>query len=486
MLFNSYTFLFAFLPVVLAGCHWLVARGRRRDSVVFLVAASLVYYGWWRPDHLLLIGASIAVNFAAGRVQARAGGGRRGVLVGVLVFNLGLLGFFKYAGFAVGLVSPEASRDWGVADLGLPLAISFFTFQQIAYAVDSYRGKTADCGIWDYAAFVCFFPQLVAGPIVHYSEVVPQFRELGPRVEVSTLATGTAFLIIGLFKKVVLADNTAVYADAVFEAAAQGWEPGTFAAWGGTIAYAVQLYFDFSGYSDMAIGLGLMVGIVLPLNFDSPYKARSVIEFWRRWHMTLSRFLRDYLYIPLGGSRCSRPRRYANLMITMVLGGLWHGAGVTFLVWGGLHGLYLVANHAWRRVTAGQAWTRSPVVSGVGWAVTLASVLFAWAYFRADSVATGNAVARGLLGLNGPEGSVPVALPPGGLHEQLALVMSPWAVGWLWFGGLLIAALTLPNTQQVVQSRWQPTRWWAIACGVMLAIAVTDMGRGSVFLYWQF
>ena len=358
MLFNSYEFIFFFLPVVLAGFFALGTRGKARAAVGFLVVSSLFYYGWWDPTYLLLILASIGVNYRLGAALSRAredgadgvSRGRWLLRLGVAL-NLGALGWFKYANFVVDNVNSALGSDVHLAKIVLPLAISFFTFQQIAYLVDSHRGEAREHRFLHYCLFVTFFPQLIAGPIVHHGEMLPQFADGKTyRFRAENLSVGATVFFIGLFKKVVFADTIAQYGTPVFDAAANGVPMTFLPAWAGALAYTLQIYFDFSGYSDMAIGLGRMFGVRLPLNFHSPYKAVNIIDFWRRWHMTLSRFLRDYLYIPLGGNRNGKLKRYRNLFLTMVLGGMWHGAGWTFLVWGTLHGVYLMINHAWHGV----------------------------------------------------------------------------------------------------------------------------------------
>jgi len=346
VLFNSYAFLFVFLPATLL-VFMAARRGGPGLALGALTLASLGFYGWWDPRFLALLLGSAVANFAFGRaLMARPADARRPWLVAGVVFNLGLLGWFKYAGFlsanlaALGAPTP-------VLDIVLPVGISFFTFQQIAYLVDVSRGLSDRYGFRDYLLFVAFFPQLIAGPIVHHREMMPQLLTgRGPRAE--DFAIGATLFAAGLFKKVVLADSLAPFASPVFAAADAGLAVTTAEAWGAALAYALQLYFDFSGYSDMALGLARLFGVRLPINFDSPYQATSLIDFWRRWHMTLSRFLRDYLYIPLGGNRQGPARRWVNLMITMALGGLWHGAGWGFLIWGLIHGAGLAANHAWR------------------------------------------------------------------------------------------------------------------------------------------
>ncbi|MGH6886959.1 MAG: MBOAT family O-acyltransferase, partial [Geminicoccales bacterium] len=331
MLFNSFEFILAFLPVTLIGFFLLGGRESPRAALSWLVLTSLFFYGWWNPSYLVLIIGSICFNFFVGqRLLARSSKAILGFGVAV---NLLSIAYFKYAGFLAFNIEELAGVEVGLEHIVLPLAISFFTFQQIAYLVDAHRGEVRAEGFVNYALFVTFFPQLIAGPIVHHSEVLPQFaRRSTYRLDLDNLALGLTVFSIGLFKKVVLADGIATYATPMFAAAQGGYEPTLFEAWGGALAYTFQLYFDFSGYSDMAVGLGLMFNIRIPINFDSPYKAVNVIDFWRRWHITLSRFLRDYLYIPLGGNRRGPERRYVNLMLTMLLGGLWHGAGWTFVI----------------------------------------------------------------------------------------------------------------------------------------------------------
>ena len=349
MLFNSYTFILVFLPAAVAGFHLLRASGRERWAFAFLAAASLFFYGWWSLRGLALLCVLMTANYGLASWLVRGEGGarlRRAVLVAGLALNLTVLGYFKYANFFLETVAPLAGRRLQLHEIALPLGISFFTFQKIALLVDCHAGKVRRLDPLGYVLFVSFFPQLIAGPIVHHSEVMPQFAAR-PRITAPLIAQAMALFTIGLAKKVLLADNLAPLVRPAFGAAAAGHVPDLTQAWFSALAYTLQLYFDFSGYSDMAIGAALLFGVRLPLNFASPYKSTSIIEFWRRWHMTLSRFLRDYLYIPLGGNRRGPSRRYVNLFLTMLLGGLWHGAGWTFVAWGALHGAYLAVNHAW-------------------------------------------------------------------------------------------------------------------------------------------
>ena len=528
MLFNSYAFLFLFLPITLAA-FFLVARHGRELAIGLLVLASLFFYGWWNPVYLLLILVSMLVNFGLGELLSRASRrtdkmfSKLWLWLGV-AFNLGLLGYFKYAGFLVGSLNIVAGTNFDLGTIVLPLAISFFTFQQIAYLVDAYRGITQEYSFTHYALFVTFFPQLIAGPIVHHSEMLPQFMRdetLRPRLE--NIAVGLSIFAIGLFKKTVLADGVSHYATPAFDAAAHGETLTLFEAWGGALAYTFQLYFDFSGYSDMAIGGARLFGIRLPLNFHSPYKATSIIEFWRRWHMTLSRFLRDYLYISLGGNRGGPALRYRNLMVTMLLGGLWHGAGWTFVVWGGLHGLYLVINHGWHWLRR-RLWSRALLAPGlsrlVSWALTFLAVIVGWVFFRAANFDAALEMLRGMAGFNGVAIPNGVAVHLGWVWEWLSrLGLGTYLGGgtnfvatWLWLALLLPAVLLVPNTQQLLARgepalqpysgadahelvlfprlpatlAWRPGLPWAVILGIAAAFGVLAMSSVSEFLYFQF
>jgi len=352
MLINSAEYLFLFLPVVLIVFIRLARSGSTETQISWLIAASVVFYGSWNPIYLILIICSLLVNYSVGRQLARSeGASRRWWLIAGVVFNLGLLAYFKYSGFFIDNLNAIGAWLIPLPSIVLPLAISFFTFQQIAYLVDVSRRECTEYQLRHYALFVMFFPQLIAGPIVHHKEMMPQFEKLRPRLKLSTdLAVGLTIIAIGLFKKAVLADSLGAVADPLCQASAAGSSRSTTDAWIATLSFSFQIYFDFSGYSDIAIGSARLFGIRLPENFRSPYKASSIIEFWRCWHMTLSRFLRDYLYISLGGNRHGSKRRYANLLITMLLGGLWHGAAWTYVIWGGLHDIFLCVNHGWHKL----------------------------------------------------------------------------------------------------------------------------------------
>ncbi len=521
MLFNSYPFIFGFLPLTLLGFFFLGGKGRHRVVVAWLVGASLCFYGWWNPLYLWLVIASLLFNYAAGVALSgmpHPSPRKQAILTLGVSANLAALGYYKYANFFVNNLNILLHSHFTLDTIILPLGISFFTFQQIAYLVDAYRGETREYNFLDYCLFVTFFPQWIAGPIVHHAEVLPQFERADVyRPKKRNLAVGLTIFAIGLFKKTVLADGIALHANAVFNAAAAGAQLTFLEAWGGALAYTLQLYFDFSGYSDMAIGLGRMFNIKLPLNFYSPYKSTSIIEFWRRWHMTLSRFLRDYLYIALGGNRKGPARRYVNLFLTMLLGGLWHGAGWTFIIWGGLHGLYLIINHAWRaaRQQWGLTW-RHWSTQELARGVTFVAVVIGWVFFRASDVTTATHLLWAMGGGSSflfPAASASMsdavsslALREANFHATLSpLVFGDTRSGIAWILGLLLVARFFPNTHEVMRRfratcndyidpllttpdwlRWRPTRPWAFAIATLLFIAVFHLANNSEFLYFQF
>ncbi len=521
MLFNSYAFLLLFLPVVLCG-YFLIGRRHQRAAALFLALASLFFYGWWNPKYVPLLLISVAVNYAAGTVTARAAS--RGAIrtakwamIAGITFDLMLLGYYKYANFFVENVDALSGAGWTIGTIILPLGISFFTFTQIAFLVDTYKGLAREYNFVHYALFVTYFPHLIAGPILHHKEMMPQFAVAANyRPHAMNFAVGFTIFFVGLFKKVGVADNIATYVAPVFDAAGRGEVLTFFDAWGGALSYTLQLYFDFSGYSDMAIGLSRLFGITLPVNFNSPYKATSITDFWRRWHITLSRFLRDYLYIPLGGNRHGSLRRYLNLFITMLLGGLWHGAGWTFVVWGGLHGFYLAVNHAWQAVR--KPWQRAnaaPSFTGriLGLMLTFVCVVVGWVFFRAVSFDGALLQLRAMAGMSG-------VVLPGALASRLPvdLVASMRAVGFefgaigqffqwpgqaFWIAVPLASCWLLPNTQQVlaayrpvlepvqassqsIRLAWTPNFRWAAAIAIIAVVSLLSMNRVSEFLYFQF
>ena len=498
MLFSSYTFLFQFLPAVVLA----FAAARRhspRAGILVLAGASLFFYGAWRPIYLLLLIASVAANFSLGLLMEDPLRRRAVGMCGVAL-NLALLCYFKYTNFIFDSINMLTGAPMPFVNIVLPLGISFFTFQQIAYLVDVMRGAPVERDIVSYTLFVSFFPHLIAGPLVHHAEMIPQFKRGRTSRSAVLAARGLAIFAAGLFKKVVIADNLAQFVSPVFAHVDAGGGVTTQWAWLATLAYTFQIYFDFSGYSDMAVGLALLFGIRLPVNFRSPYKAMSIVEFWRRWHITLSRFLRDYLYIPLGGNRLGEQRRYLNLMVTMLLGGLWHGAGWNFLIWGGLHGLYLCVNHLWQAWRGAGAKFRSGPATIASWAITFFVVVIAWVFFRARTAAG----ARQMLGaLFGFEAESSAYVSPG----VLRLMDLPLLVGerpLLLTGAGMVAlalavVLVLPNVPQLYgyreyrrapekegRPRWRPNWAWALASALALSISLFGMWQRLEFLYFQF
>jgi alginate O-acetyltransferase complex protein AlgI len=512
VLFNSYVFIFAFLPVVLVGYAWLRRYPERGWTIAWLVIASLFYYAWWKPEFLLLLLGSVSANYIFGKalVSGRLSPKKaRAVLVAGIVFNLGLLGYFKYAMFFTQNLNELFGAGLTVPKIILPIGISFITFQKIAFLVDAHRGLVRNFSLRNYALFVTFFPQLIAGPIVHHAEMMPQFdRKPSEHAFSSDLAVGLSIFCLGLFKKVVVADSLAVYADAGYGMLKAG-QPLDFAsAWITVLAYSFQLYYDFSGYSDMAVGLGRIFGIRLPVNFHSPYKATGVIDFWRRWHMTLSRFLRDYLYIPLGGNRVGKPRQSFNLAIVMLLGGLWHGANWTFVVWGGVHGVMLGVNHAWNQLPLSR-WGvfdgRPARATFIALTFLLVTTLFptgpdlggAWSSFKQFLTAQTTVLrdfsdfkewfkARELW---------PAILPPEFIAKQRPIGLLLFLVAF--------ATMCLPNTNQIF-GRFDPVLGlndaqlahraslkkldWKVAFVVsgLFVFSVLQLSRVSPFLYFQF
>lgn len=515
MLFNSYAFIFLFLPLTLLVFFIVGSRGHHRVAISWLVGASLFFYAWWNLAYLGLLIISVLFNYALGISISNEGelGKRKWRLILGISGNLGLLGYFKYANFFADNLNLLNGVDFNLGTIILPLAISFFTFQQITYLVDTYRGETREYSFLHYCLFVTFFPQLIAGPIVHHKEMLPQFaKDALYKIKSQHLAVGLTIFALGLFKKVVLADGIGQFATPVFTAADGTYVVNFFESWVGALSYTFQLYFDFSGYSDMAIGIARMFGIRLPLNFNSPYRASNIIDFWRRWHITLSRFLRDYLYIPLGGNRKSYARTQTNLMITMLLGGLWHGAGWNFVIWGGLHGLFLMINHGWRLIFPGPGGLVTKIF---GWAVTFTVIVFAWVPFRATTLEGSLNMWRGMLGLQGisVDQRLLIMLGPLGtwLNDQGVIFdrffyLNVSSLSFVWLVVLMGICVMLPNTQQIMR-RYKPAyetykgeirplhwRWmeWTPSMATLLMtlicflFALMSMSSVSEFLYFNF
>ena len=393
MLFNSYEFIFIFLPVIFIGYFYLTSKRLIIGSKAWLVGGSFFFYSYWNPIYLPLILLSIFVNYAiGGSFNKNTKINKKTILIIGILFNVGLLAYFKYTDFFLENWNGIFGSNIPLPHIALPLAISFFTFQQIAYLVDSYKGETKEYDLLNYMLFVTFFPQLIAGPIVHHKEMMPQFSSKWNLVKnYKNIALGLFVFSIGLFKKVVIADTFAFWATNGFDNAVL---LTFFEAWATSLSYTFQLYFDFSGYTDMAIGAALLFNIKLPMNFNSPYKALDIQDFWRRWHMTLSRFLRDYVYIPLGGNRVSKYRNYINLFTVFLIGGLWHGAGWTFVIWGALHGIAIVVHRIWQELNL-------KMNKVLAWIITFNFVNIAWVFFRAKDMESAEKVLSGMFGADG-------------------------------------------------------------------------------------
>lgn len=494
MLFNSVEFLFGFLPVVLG--LFLLLEGRPRLAMLWLLVASVGFYAWWDARFVPVLLASMLVNYGLGlRIMSAQGRARRAWVAAGVTLNLLVLGWFKYANFGVRVLGDLGLGPDHWTHVVLPIGISFITFQKIAWLVDCYRERPAQRDPLRFGVFVAFFPQLIAGPIVHHHELMPQLgRARTDRW--GDLAWGLALFTLGLAKKLLLADTVAPYSTAMFTQAATGTAPGLAHAWVGVLAYTLQIYLDFSAYSDMAIGLARMFGIQLPVNFASPYKARSIIEFWRRWHITLSRFLRDYVYVSLGGNRRGARRQKINLFLTMLLGGFWHGANWTFALWGAMHGLYLLVNHAWagtaaaRRLNASRSWR---IVATL---LTLLCVVVAWVPFRADNLQSTVVVWQSMLGLHGLRGAdAQAALPKAGVWLALLILLAacmrmPSALELVRHGRLGGASAGYPASDIAAQpaGAWaiRLNLRWAVLIGVLLASAVMKINDVSEFIYFQF
>ncbi len=515
MLFNSFHFIFIFLPVT-ALVFFALARKNHKAAAAWLALASLFFYGWWSVQYIPLLLGSVLFNYGLGwRIGHSPQAARFRWLTFAVIANLSLLAYFKYADFYISSVNSLLHTEWPALHIVLPIGISFFTFTQIAFLVDTYQGKVKEYRFVHYLLFVTYFPHLIAGPVLHHKEMMPQFAEKETyQFSYRNFAVGLSIFALGLAKKVLIADSLAPHAVVVFD---KTQDPSMLIAWGGVLAYSFQLYFDFSGYSDMAIGLSRLFGIKLPLNFNSPYKAVNIVDFWRRWHMTLSRFLRDYLYIPLGGNRKGTLHRYANLMTTMVLGGLWHGAALNFIIWGALHGAYLMINHAWSAFAQRIAFP----VSSRWWKtfsifLTFAAVCFAWLFFRTNSVHAAINLAKGMVGVYGIGLPETIGYQLGSLKGGLERLGVNFYLGggerfvqtYAWVTLAALLAFLAPNTQQIMGKfepaldyaaaasdpagrllrllNWRPKTAWALGIAVLLLGSLLSLNRPSEFLYFQF
>jgi len=479
LLFNSYEFIFFFLPITFFIYFYLNKKRLTEVSKAFLVFASLFFYSWWNIVYLPLILISLLFNYTLGRELAgntklNKKYSAKTLLTFGVVFNLALLGYFKYSDFFIINVNRVIGSEISLLHLALPLAISFYTFQQIAYLVDSYRNETKEYDFLNYAVFVTFFPQLIAGPIVHHSEMMPQFAQIKNKVKnYHNIALGLFIFSIGLFKKVAIADSFSVWATKGFDVAQT---LNMLEAWVTSLSYTFQLYFDFSGYTDMAIGAALLFNIKLPINFFSPYKATNIQDFWRRWHITLSRFLKDYIYIPLGGNRKGEVRTYTNLFATFVLGGIWHGAGWTFVLWGMLHGLALVIHRMWQKLGF-------RMHSILAWFITFNFINIAWVFFRATNFESAMKVLNGMF--------MGALILPSSFNEYLGISAGKWSKLFaheaylsLWLVAGLMVILILPNSMQ-----WKKkfkANFFYMGLTVLFFLSMFLLHRKSEFIYFNF
>ena len=497
MLFNSYEFIFLFLPVTIAG-FFLISKRSHAFGTLWLVLASLFFYGWWDVKYVPLLCASIVFNYlAGGRIERLATGhaitpgehvtndmphaaARKGWLAFGIAINVLLLGYFKYTDFFLGTANALAGADYfDLPHIVLPLGISFFTFTQTAYLIDAYRGQAKNASFLTYCEFVTIFPHLIAGPIINHREMIPQFvADATFRVNWANMAHGLTLFTLGLFKKVVIADKLAPWVNDIFART----DALTFLeAWIGALGYTMQLYFDFSGYSEMAIGLGLMLNLKLPVNFNSPYQALSIIDFWRRWHMTLGLWVKNYLYIPMGGGRCGVAKKMRNLFASMLIIGLWHGAGWTFVFWGGLHGIMLMINHLWRK-------TKIELPKALCWAMTFLGVTICWVFFRAENFhdacnvlvamtdVNSFAIAEKYItylqkfGFDGIPSGVPAASP-----AHFAAILCSFGL-----------CLFVPSLTQFIKVKFTPNWKWCLASVALLLITIMNLHHYTEFLYFQF
>lgn len=485
MLFNSGIFLKAFLPLVIL-FSLLIQKHFARLLPWFLIAISLLFYAWWKPSYLIILICSAGINFLLGRLIHK---NDSKFLLGLgILFNLSLLGYFKYLGWIMEGLNTSGINWFSPKIYVLPLAISFYTFEQISYLIDCRKGIVKPATLRDYLFFVTFFPKLIAGPIVRFAELSRQISHI--RITSENFGVGLTLFVIGLSKKVLFADQAATFVSPIFDAAKAGVTPIFIDAWIGALSYTLQIYFDFSGYSDMAIGLSLIFGIRLPINFYSPYKSTSIIEFWRRWHMTLSRFLRDYLYFPLGGSKHGEARRYINLILVMTIAGLWHGAGLTFVIWGLLNGLYLVINHLFRKVIK-QSRQVTFIQQAISWVLTFLCIVIAWVFFRAENLSSANKMLMGMLGqgtqeiLNGTHLTAGITIA---ILLPLAILFpnSNQIIGLVRLAPDAATEMLIPNNSRQSWIQWEPKALWAIAIGVLLLTQLVSTSKYSPFIYFQF
>lgn len=488
MLFSSFEFIFLFLPLTLAGYFFFGKRSVRAANG-WLLFASLFFYAWWDVRFLPLLLVSIMLNYLCALAIAKIRFKKLFLVIGIAA-NLGILGFFKYADFFIQNANRAFKTDWNLLRIVLPLGISFYTFQALSYIIDVYTGKTrAERSFLNLALYISLFPQLIAGPIVDHKAMIPQFEDgKRHRFDAANFSAGMTLFSFALFKKVVIADFLSPY---VADAFGRIGSLTMIEAWIGVTMYALQLYFDFSAYSEMAIGLGKMLNIDFPTNFDSPYQATSMIDFWRRWHITLGSWIKNYIYIPLGGNRKGQRRKMVNLFIAMTLCGFWHGSGLRFIAWGMMHGGFLVVNHWWRGFSKRHSLS---LPKFIGWLLTFGCVSAGWAVFRASSLRQGLRLVKRMVNFADLR---KIALPAGGKIQNMFAFLRYFRVKFVPFPDypyaalllLLVLALCVPSAQRIVSERFRPNRKWLFAACAALFYSLYVMAGGQnlqEFLYFQF
>ncbi len=479
MLFNSYVFIFVFLPIAFIVFFLLGKHASKRIATLWLVLASFFFYGWWDFTYVPLLFASIFFNYLVGRELESRSGHKPWLVFGIFC-NILLLGYFKYTDFFLSTLNELTGTNFDLLHIVLPLGISFFTFTQTAYLVDAYRGKAKNESFLTYCEFVTIFPHLIAGPIINHKKMIPQFiADATFRINYHNIAAGITLFTMGLFKKVVIADMLAPWAGDVFQNTAS---LSFFEAWTGALAYSFQLYFDFSGYSEMAIGLGLIFNLELPVNFNSPYQATSIIDFWHRWHMTLGEWVKDYLYIPMGGNRQGEMKKMCNLFFSMLLIGLWHGAGWTFVLWGGLHGIFLMINHQWKRLNI-------TLPKLLNWALTFLCVVICWVFFRAENFEDAWNIIKAMFNVSNI--ALPTGIPWEETFSRYGFQFAEWHLSKKFhncFATLLTLTIILVNIKNPVQwmQSFKPDWKWLIVITVTLLYALYETNSYTVFLYFQF
>lgn len=472
MLFNSIEFLFIFLPIVFT-VYFLLNRYKLITlASSWLVMSSLYFYSYWKIEYLPIILTSMLFNYAVGKTLSCENNlkiNRRLLFIFGICMNVAMLSYYKYTDFIISNINMVLKHNFNYMHIALPLAISFFTFQQIAFLADSYEKKTKEYDFLTYAMFVTFFPQLIAGPIVHHSETMPQFMNLRNRfINHKNIATGLFLLGIGLFKKIMIADFLSPFVAQTFDTIPV---LTFFESWVASISYAFQLYFDFSGYCDMALGIAYLFNIVLPQNFNSPYKANSIQDFWRRWHMTLSRFLRDYIYIPLGGNRKGELKTYRNLFLTFFIGGIWHGANWTFILWGAMHGAATCVHKMWMKLNI-------KLNEFVSVLITFLFVDVAFTVFRAPTIERGISIYKSMLGLNGfapiAVNKLRFAFENGSVKISILLLLSAFILVFFSKNSMELARKVKPNAI------------YFTATLIMLVVSILSINKVSAFLYFKF